>query len=188
MVSSGGNARRNLTNTLYQCLCPDLVSGIVRDAMSKSGWRQRLIRKASLVPARYVLEEEQPCVVYKGRDLHFEFAFTTEEAAYAWESEMTPKKRPRGGDYAITMRVTGRALADVTIGEYVRARDYDPKDTDSVHASWDCFCSTVRPVGRVPCSVCTAPGSANRPAPMWFLPQSCAVPVSRNHGAEHWRR
>ena len=132
-------------------LCPDLVSGIVRDAMSTGGWRQRLIREAALAPARHVIEEEQPCVVYKASDLHFMFAFTKEAAAYAWKSKLTPRKRSRSGDYAITMRVTGRAVADVTIGEYVQPGDYDPKDTDSLDASWANFCSTARSVGRVQC-------------------------------------
>lgn len=119
-----------------------LVSGIVHDAISEGGWRQRLIRQASRVPARYVMKGEHPCVSYKGSDLHFVFAFNTEEAAYAWKNATTARKRPRDDDSAVTMHVAARVLGDVEIGKYVEPEDYDPKDTDSIDTSWDTFFSS----------------------------------------------
>lgn len=110
--------------------------------MSRGGWRQHLLMKAASAGARYVLDNGRRRCGYEGSDLHFAFAFTTEEAAHKWNYTMRPRKRPLGGDDAITVRVSGCPLADVEIGPFVGPDDYSPTDTRSANNAWGL------PVGR----------------------------------------
>ena len=107
----------------------DLVAGCVKDAMSRGGWREHLLMKAASVAARYVLENGRRRCSYVGSDLHFAFAFKTEEAAHMWNCSIQPRKRPRGNDDVVEVSVSGCPLADVEIGAFVGPHDYNPTDT-----------------------------------------------------------
>ena len=127
-----------LTATFCCCwgISTDLVSGCVKDALFKGGWRQHLLMEAASAAARYVVENGHRCCAYVGSDLHFKFAFTTEQEAHMWNCAMRPRKRRRGGDDTIAVRISGRPLADVEIGAFVGPDDYNPADTRSANTAW----------------------------------------------------
>lgn len=115
--------------------------------MLRGGWRHHLITKAASAAARYVLHDGRPSCGYVGNDLHFSFAFKTEEAAHSWKCTARPRRpRPLGQSDAITMRLSSRPRADVEIGALVDPEDYDQMDTRSPDDAWGSFCSDARSV------------------------------------------
>ncbi len=115
--------------------------------MLRGGWRHHLITKAASAAARYVLHDGRPSCGYVGNDLHFSFAFKTEEAAHSWKCTARPRRpRPLGQSDAITMRLSSRPRADVEIGALVDPEDYDQTDTRSPDDAWGSFCSDARSV------------------------------------------